>query len=107
FESYPSAANRLAVEGSEHRLYWDVRDQDVAIFAALLTRAIPLVREWIARDGLRGEVLIDAQAPETLREVLAAPPTDASHLGRGLAVGRNLDRGVVGPDLRFHGIGNV
>jgi choline dehydrogenase-like flavoprotein len=107
FESFPSPLNRLEVKAGEHRLHWDVRDEDAAVFAALLRRGIALLKRWADASGLDFHLLVDSEEPAIQRAYLNEHAVDAFHLGGGLAVGRNLERGVLSPDLRFHRIPNL
>ena len=107
FESCASPLNRLTLEGGEHRLHWDVRDEAVAAFAAMLPRGIGLMKRWASESGLELLVLADSLDLEAQREYLKAHAVDAYHLGGGLAVRRDAKRGLLAPDLRFHKIPNL
>jgi len=107
FESFPSPLNRLTFENGEYRLHWDVREQDVAAFAALLPRGIDLMMRWMRESGLDLELLADSDQLDVQREYIRTHAVDAYHLGGGLAVRRDLERGLLAPDLRFHKIRNL
>jgi choline dehydrogenase-like flavoprotein len=106
FESHDSPSNRLAVEHGAHRMYWDVRDEDVEAFA----RLAPLGRAALTRVASDAGFELTWQAGDgasAWSEHLRRHAIDAYHLGGGLAVGRDRTRGVVDPGLRFYGVPNL
>ena len=107
FESFASPHNRLALDGGEHHLHWDVREQDVSAFEALLCQGTDLMSHWQKKGGLDLEFLVERETPGAQGEYLRTHAVDAYHLGGGLAVGRNSTRGLLSPDLRFHKIPNL
>jgi choline dehydrogenase-like flavoprotein len=107
FESYASPLNRLTLENGEHRLHWDVREEDFAAFAAMLPLGIGLMKRWASESGLDLLLLADGDDLEAQRQYLKAHAVDAYHLGGGLAVRRDAQQGLLAPDLRFHKIPNL
>jgi glycine/D-amino acid oxidase-like deaminating enzyme len=107
FESCSSEHNRLAFENGEYRLYWDVRDEDATAFASLFARGVGMLKHWTSRYDLELDVLPTRDDVSSLSDYLRIHAVDAYHLGGGLAAGRDPERGIVDPRLRFHGIRNL
>jgi hypothetical protein len=106
FESCASPRNRLTFENGEHRLYWDVRDEDVAAFAVLRTQGLALIQRWARECRLDLRVLAVGEDIDTQGAYLRSHATDAYHLGGGLALNRDPREGLLAPDLRFHRLRN-
>ena len=107
FESCAAGENRLTHEDGEHRMYWDVREQDVAAFAALASRALRLASDWAGAASVELEASTPPDDPGALESYLRAHAVDAYHLGGGLAVGADPGRAALAPDFRFHGVRNL
>jgi hypothetical protein len=107
FESFPSPLNRLSLVDGAHRLHWDVREQDLATFAALVPRAMDVMDSSTRGSGLDVRWLVARDDLDGQRLHLKTHAVDAYHLGGGLAVRREPEHGVVGPDLRFHAARNL
>jgi len=107
FESCAADENRLVREDGEHRLYWDIREQDVAAFAVLVARALRLAAGWAREASADLEPLTDSAELGALESYLRAHAVDAYHLGGGLAVGGDPARAVLAPDFRFHRLRNL
>jgi choline dehydrogenase-like flavoprotein len=107
FESFASPRNRLTIQSGTHRLHWDVREEDVAVFATMLPAGIALMKRWASECGLDLHLLADGVDLNLQREYLKEHAVDAYHLGGGLAVHRDAKQGLLAPDLRFHKIPNL
>ena len=85
FESFPHRENRIELRNDNAYLYWDIRDEDVDIFAKLVRKVLPLIEEWAKQYGLRFELLAGSLGRSGLFDYLNSRSVDAFHLGGGLS----------------------
>ncbi len=99
FQSYASALNRIAIEGDEAVLDWDIRPQDIDAFGRTVSARRDSLCRALSSHGLEVEWLAGDGGSGASAEYLGKAAIDAFHLGGGLQVCGAANDGVV--DSRF------